>query len=300
MLTIAKTLLILDGWTQDAVGRAIDAPDAFGCVKAHQRAELLRGMADSVRRALAEGSAPFLVAPKVKARAKAKAAPKPTFMDPFAFWTMHHAAVDKIRAVYGDFWSVRAPLGETELVAVDAKLRPSRKSGAFIVSYPRDNRFPAAKYWPAGEYPHGVVGQGDYARHQCQPRDVYADTRRRFVAVVTGRRLFHEKGSDGWIKCTEGARGILAELRGMVRAAPIVITPVSHDADWHKARGYAWNGSDWVFALGLDASRAQAEGVILEREFKRVAALEAACLSYGPQPRSAGFVDIEDDIELAA
>lgn len=276
-MTISKTLMILGSWAADADGRAMGAVDAFGVVQAAERARLYRGMVEAIQEAVAAGVVPVVI-PTRKRKAISSESPSGYGMegrrgassrgvegrpgratqvvglkgerpklDVPQFWAAHGAAVEAIIAAYGLNWKTRAPFGETELVEVAAKLRPSKRSGCFIISYPRDNRFPAARFWPNGVYPDGVTGCGDYAR--------------------------------AW-----SGYG----------------PPVGHDADWHKARGYAWDGKAWVFELGLRASRAHHEAVADEKEARRWAALEAACLRYGPQPAPEPFADIADDAELAA
>lgn len=92
-------------------------------------------------------------------------------------------------------------------------------------------------------------------------------------------------------------------LPGALEITPDVARHTSetreHDPAWHRAHGYAWDGLKWVSALSLHAACAHQEGIVLEKEAKRVARLEVACLTYGPQPRPDGFRDIEDDLALS-
>lgn len=149
-----------------------------------------------------------------------KAPPKPVKLSALDFWALHGQAVDKIRAEYSDNWKLTAPIGETCLTSIEARLRPSYSVGgknATIVRWPRDSRMPAAKYWPGKAFPVGVIDHGDYER---------ADP-------VEAAKIRHHR----------------AQRTGKAPTA----TP--HSDDWHRAHGYVWNGKDWVSSIGLSRSQ---------------------------------------------
>jgi hypothetical protein len=263
-LTIAKTLILIDGWASDADHRALMAADAVSTVRAAEKARLYRGMLESIREALAANVVPMVIPTK---RAPRKPGAKAAVLTALEFWALHAGAVAAIKAEHGERWGVVAPLGDTELVAVPACWRRFKTERGTVLQWHRDHRMPAARFWPTGELPIELVITPDYPRHPFQPVDRYAAMRRELGRVIRDRRRYYEAGSDGWEKCSEHARGLLVELRGMVRSVPIVITPTVRDAAWHTAHGYVWNGRDWVSGVGYHA----------------------------PQP----FADIADDLQLA-
>jgi hypothetical protein len=295
-MTISKTLILLGSWASDADSRAMMAAEPLAVVRSAEQSRLYRGMAEAIREAIAAQVPLPAIIPAKRAARKPAAKAKP--LNALEFWAMHAEAVAAIKAEYGERWGVASPFGATELVAVPACWRKFKTERGTILQWHRDQRMPAARFWPTGELPAELVITPDYQRHPFQPVDRYAATRQMFARVIGDRRRWHEKGSDGWEKCSDFARGLLAELRGMVRPVPVVITPTVRDAAWHEAHGYILVGKDWVNRLGYLAGLAQAEGAVIERECKRLAALERACLSYGPQPLHP-FADIADDIELA-
>lgn len=56
------------------------------------------------------------------------------------------------------------------------------------------------------------------------------------------------------------------------------------DADWHKAHGYAWDGKEWVFELGLRANQVHLQAIE----------------DYQAQKAALPFADIDDDVLLSA
>lgn len=213
--------------------------------------------------------------PKVSRKpaiAKEPKSAKPAKLSALAFWRMHGEAVDKIRAEFGDDWKISAPFGKTELVTLASSLKSYKTERGTKLSWSPDQRFPAAEYWPNGAFPEGVTANGDYDR--CVGKYIAA----------------------------KDAHGHYSQ---MVIAPP----EATRDSAWHEAHGYVWHvpsGSEkrdgyWIAEILLRSQLAHEEGIELEREANRLAALERACLTYGPQPlASEPFADVEDDLAEAA
>lgn len=248
-LTIAKTLILLGSWASDADHRALMAADAVSTVRAAEKARLYRGMLESIREALAANVTPLVIPAK---RAPRKLGAKAAVLTALEFWAMHAEAVAAIQDEHGERWVV-APFGHTELVTVPARWLKFRTERGTILTWRRDQRMPAAKYWPTGELPCELTITPDYPRHPFQPVDRYGAMRLQVCRQIRARRLFYEAGSDSWEACSEHARGLLVELRGMKRTPRVVITPTVRDATWHTAHGYVWNGKDWVSGVGYHA-----------------------------------------------
>lgn len=248
-LTIAKTLILLGSWASDADHRALMAADAVSTVRAAEKARLYRGMVEAIREAIENKTPLPAVIPAKRAARKPKAEP----LGALAFWAMHAEAVAAIKAEYGERWGVVAPYGNTELVAVPACWRRFKTARGTILQWHRDHRMPAARFWPTGELPASLEVTPDYPRHPFQPVDRYGAMRLQVCRQIRARRLFYEAGSDSWEACSEHARGLLVELRGMKRTPRVVITPTVRDAAWHTAHGYVWNGHDWVSGVGYHA-----------------------------------------------
>jgi hypothetical protein len=193
-------------------------------------------------------------APKAKAAAKTAKLPK---LSALAFWALHGQAVEKIRGEFGECWKAAAPIGKTELATLATCYRSAKTERGTILRWGKDQRLPAAQYWPGGVFPEGVTIEPDYPR--ADPVHAGAVWR----AGQTGK------------------------------AAP---KPFEHDAAWHLAHGYVLSGKVWISGLLHRSQLAHEEGIILEREAKRVAALELACLSYGPQP----FLECDTLADIAA
>jgi hypothetical protein len=168
-MTISKVLILLDSWAADADGRVLTAPDAFAVVTAHQRAGRYRAMTTAIRDALAAGQVPAVVSAKRPARKAAKT----RVMTAPEFWEAHALAKAAIMAVYGQGWACAAPIGETLIVTLPARILPSARGT-------RLGRFPAARYWPGGVLPDGIEVHPDYPRvsaadyHRAHGRAAYA------------------------------------------------------------------------------------------------------------------------------
>ena len=80
------------------------------------------------------------------------------------FWAACAAAVDAIRARYGDNWKIHAPVGETVVATVPGKLRSYRTARGTVIRFRADHRLPAAKYWPDGSIPGDLAFVPDYPR----------------------------------------------------------------------------------------------------------------------------------------
>lgn len=274
-LTIAKTLILLGSWASDADHRALMAADAVSTVRAAEKARLYRGMLESIREALVANVTPLVVIRSTTKRAakavssdrlgdtrtrsaslgaaSSRTAKGRSTLSALSFWALHSQAVEAIRAEHGERWGVVAPFGHTELVTVPARWLKFRTERGTILTWRRDHRIPGARYWPTGELPCELTVTPDYPRHPFQPVDRYGAMRLQVCRQIRARRLFYEAGSDSWEACSEHARGLLVELRGMKRTPRVVITPTVRDAAWHTAHGYVWNGKDWVSGVGYHA-----------------------------------------------
>lgn len=56
-----------------------------------------------------------------------------------------------------------------------------------------------------------------------------------------------------------------------------------HDAAWHRAHGYTWNGSAWVHEVEIRSAQNRADAIEAYNKAKRLAGLENAAMWYGPQ-----------------
>lgn len=108
--------------------------------------------------------------------APAKAKPEPRKSTPSTrrigareFWDMLAIAVHAINYVYGTGWKCRAPLGETVLASVPAGLRSYKTPTGSTVRWLRDHRMPAARFWPGGVLPSGLIVSEDGPR-ETKPR----------------------------------------------------------------------------------------------------------------------------------
>lgn len=285
------------------IARAETTPDYREVIVHIDRARRLQAMAQAVRQVAAQDvlqvpapvAAGGVVVPMRKRAAAGRpvAAPKAPKLTAWEFWRMHGQAVDAVRAVYGDGWKIRAPFGDTVLAMLPAGFKSAKTERGTVIKWASGYRMPAAKYWPDGRLPDGLVIEADYPRvaGECQRKLA----RGRFRSVMRWRREMAH-GLDIRDQYTEHARKALAEMRAIPAAAPS--PAVVHDDAWHLAHGYIWDGLKWVSELGDRASRAHAMAIEDNREAARVAALEAACLEYGPQPLQP-FADIDDDLDLA-
>lgn len=297
-MLISSVIGSLEHDARMAMAVAETTPDYREVVVSIERARRLRAMAEAVRQvAAADVLAPASTAIVVPLRKRsvgkaAQMAPKPAKVGAWEFWRLHGRAVGAVRAVYGDAWKIRAPFGDTVLATVASGWKSAKTERGTVVKWPADGRMPAAKYWPGGELPAGLVISADYARVSGECTRKLA--RGRFRTTMRWRR--DTRGLNIWNEYTEHARKALAEMRAM--PASTATPAVERDDAWHHARGYIWDGLQWVSELGLCASRAHVLAIEENREAARVPALEAACLEYGPQPLQP-FADIDDDLDLA-
>lgn len=300
-MLISSVIGSLEHDARMAMAMAETTPDYREVVVSLERARRLRAMAAAVRLvADADVLAPPRTAIVVPMRRRlgakvAATAPKPAKVGAWEFWRMHGEAVAAIGARYGDAWKIRAPFGDTVLATVASGWKSAKTERGTVVKWPADGRMPAAQYWPGGELPAGLVISEDYPRvaGECQRKLA----RGRFRSGMRWRRDM-ERGSDIWLEYTEHGHKALAEMRRMPAAEPT--PPVVHDAAWHHWHGYVWVGGKvgWTSELGHRASQAHVMAIEDNREAARMVKLEAACLSYGPQPAQP-FADIDDDLDLA-
>lgn len=78
---------------------------------------------------------------------------------------------------------------------------------------------------------------------------------------------------------------------------------MAHTADWHRAHGYVWYGGEWVFEIQARNSQNYSDAIeaykVARVEADRLAKLESAAYSYGPQPLEPDETDEEPQL-LAA
>jgi hypothetical protein len=132
-------------------------PDSIAALK--QAEELFRRLS-----ALVQGGIVELDAYRKLAATKAPKRRGRAGIDALEFWRRHGMAVASIRAAYGDNWTIKAPFGETELVAMPPCWRSFKTERGTTLTWRRDNRIPAAKYWPDQRLPEGLTITADYLR----------------------------------------------------------------------------------------------------------------------------------------
>lgn len=263
---ISTVISTLDHDAGLAMMEAARTPSYADVIVHTERARRFRAMASAIREAVR--TLEPVAAPKArKAAAKAPKVVKAPAITGFAFWALHGRAVDAIRAIYGDAWKVKAPPEHTVLASVIPALRTITSERGTKIKYPRDGRFPAAEYWPGSEIPAGVTIEADYARIEARPM-------------------------------------IMGDYGHMTHDRTPIATP-ERDAAWYEARGYAWDGVNWVFEVQIRVAQSYRDAVAEYAAHKaRVvvdmahARLERAALTYGPQPL-APFADIADDMDYA-
>jgi hypothetical protein len=99
--------------------------------------------------------APVVQLVPVKKSTAPKAPAKPKMVSAAQFWTLHTFAVNRMIAVHGAQWKLTAP-EETVETRLPAKLCSYVGPLGGKITWRRDQRIPAAKYWPNGELPVGV------------------------------------------------------------------------------------------------------------------------------------------------
>jgi len=169
-----------------AIGLAPNLHGSLAAVRAHltrSSARILSIRDDQERQALQAKCADYeariadLIAQITAAiPAPAKAKPEPRKSTPSTrrlgareFWDMNSFAVHAIVNVYGTGWKCRAPLGETVLASVPAGLRSYKTPTGSTVRWLRDHRMPAARFWPGGALPAGLILSEDGPR-ETKPR----------------------------------------------------------------------------------------------------------------------------------
>lgn len=121
--------------------------------------------------------------------AKAKRAAPVTAMDALQFWSQRSEAVAAINLIYGAQWSISAPTGETLLVSLPAKYRAYTTERGTKLRWNKDQRIPAARFWPKGELPAGLEITPDYARHPMERANEF--TTRMVPAQITHSDAWH-------------------------------------------------------------------------------------------------------------
>lgn len=155
---------------------------------------------------------PVLVAPvRAKAARKSPAAPKPAAIAAERFWTMHTEAVRAIREIYGDSWHSRAPLSETVVLSVPARLCTMTGPLGGKIKWRRDWRMPAGRYWDGAALPDcglevapAPVDQGPLPGAgvaEIVAEQIKQDKRYRIVAAA---RVRHAQALRGGLKLSAG------------------------------------------------------------------------------------------------
>lgn len=158
----------LQQWAAGSAEKARRANDPDSIAALSQAEEQFRRLAALVQASMAE-----LAAYKSLAASKPATGRRVVRISALEFWQRHGAAVEAIRAVYGNGWKCRAPFGETELATVPPGWRSCKTERGTVLRWGRDHRVPAARYWPGQRLPLGLSITPDYPRH-C-PEIVYAE-----------------------------------------------------------------------------------------------------------------------------
>jgi len=243
-------------------GRAND-PDSIAALK--QAEELFRRLS-----ALVQGGIVELDQYRKLAATKAPKRRGRAGIDALEFWRRHGMAVASIRAAYGDNWTIKAPFGETELVAVPACWRSFKTERGTTLTWRRDNRIPAAKYWPDQRLPEGLIVTPDYPRAtggrvlRARAVGAYRQALRAFRDALQDRKYARQHGYEGrYEECAREDAITALEARAALRAMPV--EEDAHDEAWHLARGYVLNLGLWVSELGLRASEVHQETIEANR-----------------------------------
>lgn len=157
-MSLSAVTFQLKQWADVSAAKAKRANDPDSIAALTKAEEQFRALLAATQAAEAEMAA-------LRAAKPAKAATSRRKVTALEFWRRHGLAVDRIRAVYGDGWKCRAPLGETELVTVPACWRSFKTERGTTLQWGRDHRMPAAQYWADGLLPTGLAVTPDYARH---------------------------------------------------------------------------------------------------------------------------------------
>jgi hypothetical protein len=126
-----------------------------------------------------------------------RSARKATPLTAEQFWTMQAAAVQAIRAECGDKWYL---MGSTVTGSLPSKLRSMIGPLGGKITWRRDHRFPAARYWPNGEVPVDVTLAPEWipsADFYAPERDMERRVREaRAEQIVIDRALTLDKRVD--------------------------------------------------------------------------------------------------------
>jgi hypothetical protein len=255
--------------------KASRANDPDSIAAARRAEELFRRLTALVQGATVELDAyrtlTTATAPKRRARAG---------IDALEFWRRHGLAVESIRETYGHNWTIKAPFGETELVTVPACWRSFKTERGTTLTWRRDNRIPAAKYWPDQRLPVGLVITPDYPR--ASPVDSLVSQwqacAKWFRQSLRSRNIRFMKPyvEEEW-EATDLAADLdrVRKARQALKAAGATpgsrAVDVVHDDAWHLAHGYVLSLGQWVSEIGLRASQMHQDAI----ETKRLAAEQA-------------------------
>lgn len=160
--SLPEVASILANWARLADIDVDRSPIADVLVR-HSKARQLHAMAASVRQALFAESAQAAPAKAPKAPRKAAAA-KVAKYGGEQFEKDLGAAQRAIVARYGLGWKCGAPMGEAVPAVIPAALRRYKTARGALIQMPENQRVPAAKYWPGGILPDGLMIVADYAR----------------------------------------------------------------------------------------------------------------------------------------
>lgn len=236
----------LKSWGDSAALRAVRANDPDSIAALSQAADQFRKLMEAVQNAAAEledckvrlAAAPARKVTKVLRTAR---------MGALEFWHHRRLAVEAIGAVYGEDWGVKAPIGETVLVTVPPCWRSATTKRGTKLTWNKDCRMPAARYWPSGQLPAGLEISPDYERSY----------------VWAG---YGPPEADCW-----------AEHKAEFKP---------RDAPWHKDHGYVWDGKTWRFEIEVRNQQNREDAIASSRDYAihNRNARESAALNYGPQP----------------
>ena len=102
-----------------------------------------------------------------------------------AFWALHSRAKAAIGEIYGPYWAIMAPIGETVLLRLAPQVCATTTGWGARPRWWRDWRMPAARFWPDGEIPCKHEKARDHARHFGPiSADMLRAKARRWEAIV--------------------------------------------------------------------------------------------------------------------
>lgn len=153
----------LKSWGDSAALKAVRANDPDSIAALSQAADQFRKLMEAVQNAAAELEDYKLRLAAAPAHKAVRVLRTPR-MGALEFWHHRRLAVEAIGAVYGKDWAVKAPFGETVLVTVPTCWRSATTKRGTKLTWNKDGRMPAARYWPAGALPAGLAISDDYAR----------------------------------------------------------------------------------------------------------------------------------------